>query len=217
MNVHRYNTPVEKVADATIPARIDILLSNGLINDWEKNFLTSIKEGFQKYKSLTKGQYDTMLKVEQRYDGAAIAARDSWLAAWNHELATNWKTLTEYYSTTPYYGNAIRKAKDPKYIPTEAEYKSVCENKYAVKYINQHKVAAKYKRGQLVVYKEHGGYFLSTVVEVGMPASWAKGSRCYTINIVGEAELQNVAESELLFYRDSIVSKLATTGKAPPF
>jgi len=66
MYAARYNrTPVEKVTDPTIPSKIDALLGKPDLNDWEKNFLTSIKESFTKYSGLTKGQHDAFLECRK--------------------------------------------------------------------------------------------------------------------------------------------------------
>lgn len=210
--------PAEKVEDVTIPARIDTLLTNGMVNDWETNFLISIKGGYEKYKSLTKGQYDTFVKVEQRYDSAAIASRSAWTSTWDAEKAGNWKAMMDYYITTPYYKGATDKyKKDPKYIPSEKEYKAICDNKYAVRYLKNRVIPAKFRDGQLVVYKRYGNYFLSTIVSTGEVSDWSKGSRRYTILPIGEASPLTVLEKELLYYREGLIPKIRQPDDDVPF
>lgn len=206
---NRYNTPVEKVEDPTIPARIDTLLGNGLINDWEKNFLTSVKAGYDKYKSLTKGQNDTFVNIEKRYDSAELAKRNAWSATWTAEKAANWAAMIGYYKGTPYYKGAVEKyEKNNAYIPSEKEYVAVCENKYAMKYLKNRAIPAKFKQGAMVVYKRHGNYRLATIVNIGMPNSWTKGSRGYTILPLGQTGMVEVEEKELLYYREGLIDKL---------
>ncbi len=208
MYARRYSQPVEKVEDPTIPARIDTLLGNGQINDWEKNFLTSVKAGFDKYKSLTKGQNDTFVKIEARYDAGEIAKRQAWSASWNEEKNKNWQTMMEYYSKTQYYQGAVEKwKKDKAYIPSEKEYAATCENKYAVRLLKNKDIPPKFKQGALVVYKRYG-YKLATVVDIGNITDWSKGSREYQIMVVGEADIRTVLEKELIYYREGIISKL---------
>jgi hypothetical protein len=60
--MYAHRNPIVKVEDPTIPTRIDALLGNGLVNPWETNFLSSIKAGYDKYKSLTEGQNKTFQK-----------------------------------------------------------------------------------------------------------------------------------------------------------
>lgn len=209
MYANRAATPVEKVEDGTIPARIDTLLNNGMINEWEKNFLTSVKAGYQKYNSLTKGQHNTFVGIESRYDAAAIAARNSWVSAWDATKAQTWRTMMEYYKGTPYYRGACDKFdKDPNYIPSESEYKTICENKYAARYLKNQQIPPKFKAGQLVVFKRYGSYHLATVVEVQNVGDWTKGSRNYQIMMVGGHSLQRVAEKEMIYYRESLLPKL---------
>ena len=216
MYAARARTPVEKVTDATIPTRIDAILNNGICNDWEKNFCTSIKESFTKYQGLTKGQYDTFVKVESRYDSAAVTARNNWNASWDASKKAKWDKMIEYYSKTPYYKGATDKVRvNPNYIPSEKEYAAICENKYAVKMLAQQNIPPKYKMGELVVYKEYGNYHLATVVVVGNVESWVKGSREYKINIVGDASLRTCEERDMLYYRESIIPKLSKKEEAP--
>lgn len=216
--MYAHRAPAEKVEDITIPARIDTLLNNGMVNSWETNFLTSVKGGYEKYKSLTKGQYDTFVKIEQRYDAGAIAARDAWKAAWNDEKASNFSTMMEYYKGTPYYQGAVEKyKKDPKYIPSENEYKATCENKYAIKLLKNKDIPAKFKQGALVVYKRYGTYKLATVIQIGAIADWSKGSREYHINVIGNPDVTVVREKELLYYREGMNRKIQKNDNDLPF
>ena len=103
MYAARYNrTPVEKVTDPLIPNKIDALLAMPDLNDWEKNFLTSIKDSFTKYQGLTKGQHDAFLNVEKKHDASAIAARDEWRKSWDAQKKATWDLMIDYYSKTPY-------------------------------------------------------------------------------------------------------------------
>lgn len=218
MYARRYSQPVEAVEDPTIPTRIDALLSNGLINDWEKNFLTSVKAGFDKYKSLTKGQNDTFVNIEKRYTPEVLAARNAWQNSWDAEKAKSWATMIEYYSKTQYYRGAVEKVKaNPAYIPSEKEYNDICNNKYSVKYLKNINIPAKFKAGALVVHKRYGSYRLATVVEIGNVADWTKGSRHYKIMVIGEADMSTVAEKELLYYREGMLSKLEKPDQEMPF
>ena len=220
MYAARYNrTPVEKVTDPLIPSKIDALLAKPDLNAWEKNFLSSIKESFTKYNGLTKGQHDAFLNVEKKHDATATAARDEWRKSWDAEKKAAWDILIEYYSKTPYYRGAVDKVKaNPAYIPSEKEYAAICKNKYAVKFLEYRKIPAKYAVGELVIYKWYGDYKLATVIKIGEVESAAKGSRVYTINVIGASDLSVVEEKELLYYRESMHSKILKPGaKNVPF
>ena len=208
----------EKISDDTIPGRIDTLLNNGIINTWEQNFLTSIKGSYEKYKSLTAGQFNTFVGIEARYDSKVIAAREVWKTAWDSEKAANWTAVCEYYVTTPYYKGAVDKFKsDNNYIPSENEYRAVVENKYAQRYLKNRNIPAKFKQGALVVYKKWGTYKLATVVSVREVADWTKGSREYEILEIGEASANIVQEKTLLYYREGLISKIDKPDNDIPF
>lgn len=216
MYANRYRQPVEKVTDDTIPTRIDALLAGGEVNDWEKAFLTSIKSAYEKYKSLTKGQFNTFSNVEKRHDPAAKAARQAWHVAWDEEKNRNWQAMMEYYVRTSYYQGAVEKWKKEKfYIPSEKEYNAVCGNKYAIKFLKNRAIPAKFAVGSLAVYKRYGTYVLCTIIEVGDVNDWAKGSRTYKINVIGEAQTDTVFEKELLYYRESILKKITLQNEMP--
>lgn len=218
MYAHQYNTPKVKVEDPTIPARIGTMLANPAINEWERNFLTSIKAGFDKYKSLTEGQNNTFVAIEKRYSPEVMAARNAWISNWNEEKAKAWAAMVEYYGKTQYYRGAVDKAKaDKNYIPSEKEYNDLCNNKYSIRYLKNINIPAKFKVGALVVYKRFGSYRLATVVEIGNVADWTKGSRQYHIIVIGEAEIDIVPEKQLLYYREGMLNKLEKPDQEMPF
>lgn len=208
----------QKIVDPTIPARIDALLGNGMVNEWERNFLTSIKGSYAKYNSLTDGQNNTFVAIEKRYDASAIAARDAWCQAWDETKSKNWQAMMKYYSATPYYRGAVSKwEKNNTYIPNEKEYNDVCNNKYSSKYLKNIDIPAKYHVGQLIVYKRYGSHYLATIVEVGEIKNWTKGSREYKIMQVGAANVNVALEKELLYYRPSMNEKLQKYDQEMPF
>ena len=214
MNAHR--PPLEKVEDETIPARINALMHNGTTNPWENNFLQSLRAGYEKYNSLTKGQYDTFVQVEKRYDAEAVEARNKWLKEWDESKAHNWKMMIKYYSGTTYYRGAVERANEnTNYIPGEAEYKSVCENKYALKFLTQLTIPAKFNVGQLVVVKRWGSKKLGTIISVGDVSSWVKGSREYTVFVNGDSKTDTIVEKELTYYRPSLDAKLTLNDDVP--
>lgn len=208
----------EKISDDAIPGRIDTLLNNGMINTWEQNFLTSIKSSYEKYKSLTAGQFNTFVGIEARYDSKEIAAREVWKTAWDSEKSANWSAMCEYYASTPYYKGAVDKYRaDKNWIPSEKDYRAVVENKYAQRYLKNRDIPAKFKQGALVVHKKWGTYKLATVVSVREVADWTKGSREYEILEIGAAASAIVLEKHLLYYREGLISKIDKPDNDIPF
>lgn len=216
--MYAHRNPIVKVEDPTIPTRIDALLGNGHINEWETNFLSSIKAGYDKYKSLTEGQNKTFQNIEARYSPDALAARQSWQSTWDAVKAETFKSMMNYYLTTPYYQGVVEKwKKNPAYIPSEKEYKDTCENKYSVKYLMALAIPPKYKAGSLIVYKAYNTYKLATIVDIGNVRDWSKGSREYQINVVGSPDLIWVREKELLYYREGMNGKIQKNDIDLPF
>ena len=211
MSFRRYNkpVPVEKVSDPTIPARLDKLLA-GELNTWERAFCTSIKQGFEKYKSLTAGQNNTLLSVESRHTEADITARDEWNKNFTEEKRANWNLMAKYYSRTPYYKGAVERWNNDKaYIPSEKEYESICQNVYAQRMIKHTATPPKFAVGSLVVMHLWSTYRLAMVVEVGEVQLPVKGSREYKLILMGSGQTDRILEKSLLYYRPSLDAKLS--------
>ena len=152
-------TPVGKVVEPSIPARLDKMLATSTINDWERAFCLSIKAGYEKYNSLTVGQNDTFIKIEARNDPAAQTAQEAWKNNFTPEMMASWTMMIEYYSKTQYYTGAVRKWQaDKEYVPNEKEYESICNNIYAKRMLAQVVLPPKFKVGDLVVLHQYGMY-----------------------------------------------------------
>ena len=191
-------------------AKIEHLMVQPDLNNWEKNFLTSIKDYFVKYNKLSDGQFNHLDKIAQRYTADAIKQRDDWYASWNDEKKDKFKKIVDYYSMSVYYTTIIRKAQDnPDYIPTQKEYDTIVNNKYAQRYLNNLNSAPKYQVGDLVQIRSswYRQGEIGTIIEVRNIDSWVSGSRKYLVNLLGEDDAREWEERGLKKFRESSLAK----------
>lgn len=191
-------------------AKIEHLMVQPDLNNWEKNFLTSIKDYFVKYNKLSDGQSNHLEKIAQRYTADAVKQRDEWYASWNDEKKDKFKKIVDYYSMSVYYTTIIRKAQDnPDYIPTQKEYDTIVNNKYAQRYLNNLNSAPKYQVGDLVQIRSswYRQGEIGTIIEVRNIDSWVSGSRKYLVNLLGEDDAREWEERGLKKFRESSLAK----------
>lgn len=212
MSYYRYRKTFYKpevVKDVNFPARFDAMLAQTDLNDWEKTFLTSIKTSYEKYQSLTVGQNKTFCAIEERHSPAAVASRATWEASWNEEKNKKWDMMMKYYSCGPYYKGLVEKYRKNVFrIPTESEYKKICENKYAERFYKVSAIPPKFAAQSLVVIHRWGEYRLAMVLEVRDVTRWVKGSREYLVARIDDPTPFVEEERYMLYYRESILPKL---------
>ena len=191
-------------------AKIEYLMVQPDLNNWEKNFPTSIKDYFVKYNKLSDGQFNHLDKIAQRYTADAVKQRDEWYASWNDQKKDNFKKIIDYYLNSVYYTTITRKVQDnPEYIPTEKEYDTIVNNKYAQRYLNNLNSAPKYQVGDLVQIRSswYRQGEIGTIIEVRNIDSWVSGSRKYLVNLLGEDDAREWEERGLKKFRESSLAK----------
>lgn len=198
-----------------IITRIEKLINRSDLNDFEKNFLPSIKSYYEKKKLLTPGQLSTLEKIEARYSHEAQALHQQWLATWDDNKKLAFKQIVDYYSNLGlgYYSSITNKVRqNPEYIPTQKEYSAIVENKYAQKYLNNKDAPARFAVGDLVMLRCNTGWdrdALCVIVGVGNIHSWAKGCREYTVSFVEDGRQRVMLEKEMKFVQQSRLDKKA--------
>tara|TARA_Y100000593_G_scaffold35385_1_gene69282 strand:+ start:89 stop:754 length:666 start_codon:yes stop_codon:yes gene_type:complete len=120
-------------------ARIDNLLARPVdFSDWEKSFLSSIKDSVKRYGSLTGKQESTLQRIETSKDPVVIAQRQDWKANYNDDMRAKMKIAARYYlDNPPYFSDLARRVlNDDTFIPTEKQYRAMADNKYVRKVLD---------------------------------------------------------------------------------
>jgi len=83
--------------------KIQKLVENPNLNNWEKNFITSVNSYFQKHGRVSNKQWATIQKVEANYSPAVIAQRQAWISGFTDEMRQKWEIAMDYYENNPPY------------------------------------------------------------------------------------------------------------------
>ena len=214
----RYTVQIEQVtpevseAELTNPGivqRIRDLLTKPGLNDWEKNFLTSINEYATVRNRITAGQYNSFKKIENKHSDEAVAKHNEFANKFTDEMRENMKIVAGVYRETksPYHQKLVEQIlSDDKFIPTEEQWNKFMGNKYAQGYIVNVKVAPKFNIGDTVPPSslDHTGAWKSAIVidNVGiLPHSHAAGGKRYSILPYGQVKPIEVEERQMKFHR----------------
>lgn len=191
--------------------RIQKLVENPNLNNWEKSFITSVNSYFQKYGRVSNKQWATIQKVEANYSPEVIAQRQAWKDSWSEEQQFQWQTALKYYSANPpYYQGLVARYEDGG-IPTEKEYRKLVDNKYVQNVIATIKAEPLYSVGSLVQVRRtaKGSHYrfrdsIALVVDNNGPVTSAtKGARTYSILPFGESAPIKIQERWLKKKRGS--------------
>lgn len=195
-----------------IIGRIDKLLQRSDLNSFEKDFLPSIKAYYQSKNILTPGQLSAFEKIEARYSDAALALQQDWINSWDEKKKLAFKSIVDYYSRQGYYfHNIINKVRqNADYIPTEKEFHSIVENKYAQKYLKNMDVPAKFQVGDLVQIRGTMGWDanrMCIIIEDKGIGSWVKGGREYIVSFPEDMSQGKFRECDLKIAREKSLDK----------
>ena len=114
--------------------------------------VSSLASYVRRKNRFTPPQWGLLQILEERYSEATLAREEEW----NGEYFTKYREkalvcASYYYFNGVYNVSLSRKIlNDKEFIPTESQYKKLCENKYAVRVLEQWYAEPKYKEGELV-------------------------------------------------------------------
>jgi len=218
---NRFSSPrpaIEKVEDNTILPRLEAIIANPNASEREKAFALSLKSGFERYGSLTIGQFSAMQKMEAAHSPDVAIANAEWRNSFDSRKRTILTLCVEYYSKTTYFANTVRKViADPTYIPTEKEYRAMCENKYAQRLISNIESEQKFNPTDIVEIRKTARHLLwetntriGTVLTCEEHLDTKRGSRVYHVLLFGDDGIVKVPERDLKKYRDKKVKDVVS-------
>ena len=151
-------------ACAPVLARLDAVLGEATIPDWEKHFLGSLRDQAQ-IRDLSPRQLEILEKGESRYTAEAKAESASWSVDYTvqcsgtgpERIASKQERAliaARYYKKAGYFQQLADKIiDDPNFVPSEKQYRKMVENKYAQKVLNAHLSPPKYPVGSFVALR----------------------------------------------------------------
>jgi len=147
-------------ADPEVLKRINALKNEHNISPNVSSFLSSLIVGFKKYGGITFRQYDAFYKIEQSYLNKIAASSPQWQEQYDVPKQERAKVCALYYiSNPPYYGDlAYRILNNDNFIPTEYQYRTFTENKYAKKVLTSFYSKPQFKINDYVSLRKTNPY-----------------------------------------------------------
>lgn len=181
-----------------------------LLSSWEKGFLDSVTQQFNKRGSLSPKQMEFIARFEEKISPEAIQAYQDWENLYRAEKRANALVVAKYYKETGYFQDlASHILTDENYVPPKLRWAKMCCNKYALKVLANYNAPSKYPDTSLVQlrttadwrFRNAIGDTFCTVIqsgkEVGTAVSTAKGAKLYKILPFGSARVLIVEERHI--------------------
>lgn len=184
------------------------LKKSNLLSDWERGFVESLNEQFNKRGRLSTRQLEILERIEnEKLSESAVDEAKRWFAIYSDEHRRIAHICAEYYKVSGYFTNLVHAILGPEdFIPSEKQYKKMCENKYAKKIIAEHDAEPKYSTGSVVAFRstsdwshrQKSGGMPCIVISSGGPIkSAAKGSKPYKVLPYGSMQIIDCEERHL--------------------
>jgi hypothetical protein len=199
----------QELTDPGLTDRIKNLVLRPGINDWEKNFLTSIGEYQLMKKRLTAGQYNAMRKIEEKHSEEKAAKHKEFVDNFTDDMRENMKIVAGIYRETgSRYHTALVEniLSNDKFVPTEEQWNKFMNNKYAQGYVVNAKVAPKFKIGDTVSPSslDKSETWTSAIVIDNsgiLPRTHAAGGKRYSILPYGQMKPIFIEERQMKIHR----------------
>lgn len=192
-------------------------------DDKTKEFLDSLAAYCERNGGLTEGQHKAFCRIESAFTAEAKAAHKAFLEAMTEDDWKKWRIAVEYYHRTRCYHSiqslADKAFNDPvKFKPTEAQFRTMTKNAYAVKIIENTLAEPLYEQGAVVLIRPVAlrgsrgvkNYMMRPYaskpcvvvdVDIGPVLEARRGAKRYRILPFGSSEPFEVTESDIKRYR----------------
>ena len=180
----------------------------GMATGWDKTFSESVRDQLKFRASLSPRQMEIFSGIEAKYSDEAVTARSVWSHRYLNEGYREKALMCAHYylANPPYFGGlASMVVNDENFIPDETQYKKMCENKYALRVIEETTRAPAFDTGQLVQFRARArlrGKMASVLKILPEPVtSAAKGGKKYLVIPFGGSKPLTVEERDIKKYR----------------
>ena len=199
-----------KVESPKIVIMLDFLLNHPDVGSGAKQgFLSSLQNFYKKMNYLSDKQY---IALERMYADYSVN-HSEWRQNFSDEKKNIFKLCCEFYKTTKWYSSIVVKyQRDQNYIPTEKEYKVLCENKYATLLISEYNKAPAYSLGEMIRVRKKNDYGVGNVLEILPEIDVAvRGGRKYKVYFpnIGNGNTLIMQERHIARVRDCDLNKMS--------
>ncbi len=143
-----------------------------------------------------------MQKVCARHSDEAKAQAAAWASRFDENKRRVAKLMAAYYtSNPPYFGDLAHSIlNEESFVPTEKQYKAMCENKYAQKVVALAKQDPLFDIGQMVMFRQVPvnrrceGQLAIVLEYLPLIRSAAKGAKALKVLPIGQANPMETEE-----------------------
>jgi len=180
------------------------------LTDWEKGFAESVLNQLAKGYNLSPKQVETIERIQARNAPENLERKAQWEAEWTAEKLEIAKVCARYYLDAGYYTRLANSILDEEaFIPSEKQYKAMCENKYAQKVLAATFAQPIYPVGSVISFRASAPWsareYKSGAVVLragdGVVTSAAKGAKVYEVLPIGGVRPLKVEERHLKKFR----------------
>jgi hypothetical protein len=142
--------PASVVENPLLGARLE-KIKKEVTNPKTKEFLDSLSDFFLKKGGLTERQLTSFEKIESRFSPHEQAKLVLWEKEYRKQYLSDAKIIAEYYMRSGYYTTiATNIITDDKFVPSQAEYSRMANNKYAMKVLEASKAFPRFEKNAQV-------------------------------------------------------------------
>ena len=174
------------------------------------DFLESLKSNLEKWGELTAKQTAAFERIEYLSSQEGKDYVKAWQEEYSKNLKENAKVCARYYLANPPYFNdlATKVLHNPDFVPTEKQYRALCENKYAIKVLKEYYREPEFSNGEIVQVRDSMTMPYHLYPVKGKPCvvinnntetitTHAKGAKTYKILPFGKSTLFDCQERHL--------------------
>ena len=173
----------------------------------------SLTKYVKKRSCFTPPQWGLLQILEERYSEESVEERRQWVENYPKCHRQDALICAHYYNSTGNYFLSISRkiVEEEGFVPTIAQYKKLCTNKYAKRVLEQHHAEPKYKVGEMVRLRTGAGsgwrpkirIFKGPAFIIKTDADWitsaARGAKKYLVLPIGSTKPSFYEERHLKF------------------
>ena len=217
MSSHLYYSGYErkkKVVDDNAVVMINELLEKQVPEDTKK-FLSSIQNFHIENNGLTDRQFKALKNIKELYEQSSLNVDQRWIKEYDDEKKKRARICALYYEANPpYFASLVNRIlSEEDFIPTEEQYKAMCENKYAKKVIEATFLEPLYPVGAIVqgrknAIEEIQNKYLTIIATNDRPVvSASKGAKTYLVLEFGRSVPVECEEKHLKKCKKDLTKK----------
>tara|TARA_B100000809_G_scaffold251819_1_gene285770 strand:- start:2047 stop:2694 length:648 start_codon:yes stop_codon:yes gene_type:complete len=178
------------------------------LSDWEQGFIESLWSFYTRYNRLSERQIEIFEKIwHESLSVNALSIAKAWAGSYNEEKKRIAVICATYYKAAGYFTDLAHNVLNcPEFVPTEKQWKKMCQNKYALKVVAEYEKDPAFIVGSLVEFRSTASFNLKTHSK-GMPCvvissggyieKAAKGTKPYKVLPFGSASVLQCEERDL--------------------